>query len=73
MNQANYLSEKALAKRWEISHRTLQYWRSVERGPTYVRLGSHVRYAKEVIDAFEAANGFPPKSLTQEEVKQCAK
>ncbi len=49
-----HLSEKALARRWDISHRTLQRWRSEGNGLQYVRIGGRIRYPLDIIEAYEA-------------------
>ena len=49
-----HLSEKALARRWDISHRTLQRWRAEGNGLPYVKIGGRVRYPLDIIEAYEA-------------------
>jgi hypothetical protein len=51
--QQLYFSEKSLAKRWDISYRTLQKWRWQGIGPPYIKIGGHVRYFLENIKNFE--------------------
>lgn len=64
MNQANYLSTKALAKRWSMSHRTLRQWRWRDTGPDYIKFGDgRVRYALEAIKAFEADHDFADRII----------
>jgi len=48
-----YLSEKALAKRWGIDFRTLQKWRCQGMGPPFIKIGIAVRYTPESIKTFE--------------------
>lgn len=48
-----YFTEKELARRWGISHRTLQRWRSDNNGLPYTKFGRHVRYPLSVIQEFE--------------------
>jgi len=50
-----FLDQKSLARRWSISHRTLEAWRHQQRGPQYVRIGGRVRYRMTDVEAFEAA------------------
>ncbi|MCM3604029.1 helix-turn-helix domain-containing protein [Cupriavidus pauculus] len=54
-------TETELALRWNISIKTLQRWRSEERGPPYFKLSKAVRYAVAEIVAYEQANrqGMP--------------
>lgn len=47
------MSETEVAKRWKISPKTLQRWRTDRYGPTYVKLGKNVRYRSEDIEAYE--------------------
>jgi hypothetical protein len=59
------ITQKQLAKRWGISPRTLESWRSISfEGPHYIKIGNgpraRVRYREEDILAFEAANLIDP-------------
>lgn len=47
------LSTETLAKRWDMSPRTLEQWRYQGRGPRYVKLGNLVRYRLEDVEAAE--------------------
>lgn len=47
-----FLTGAEVAERWRISPRTLEGWRDKGIGPTFVRIGSRVRYP---IDAIERA------------------
>lgn len=49
-----HLSEQALARRWNISCRTLQRMRGANSGPAYLRIGNAVRYPLDEVVAFEA-------------------
>jgi hypothetical protein len=48
-----HLNQIALARRWDISERTLERWRWLRQGPRYVKLGGRVAYRLEDIEAFE--------------------
>ncbi|WP_245243166.1 helix-turn-helix domain-containing protein [Pararhodobacter sp. SW119] len=50
-----HLDQFELAKRWKISHRTLERWRSAGSGPAYLKLGGRVLYRLVDVDAFELA------------------
>jgi predicted DNA-binding transcriptional regulator AlpA len=50
---ATHLNEDQLAKRWKISERTLQRWRSTDKGPAFLKLGWRVVYAVSDIEAWE--------------------
>ena len=43
-----------LADRWNISHRTLERWRWIGQGPTYLKIGGRVVYRLEDIERYEA-------------------
>ncbi len=53
------LTPKQLAKRWVVSTATLQDWRKLGQGPTYVKLGSShtspVRHMTSDVEAWEAS------------------
>ena len=53
MQQKSCLTPKELARRWTISHRTLERWRWAGEGPAYMKLGGRVVYRLEDILAFE--------------------
>jgi Helix-turn-helix domain len=53
--QLKHLNEIELSRRWGISHRTLQRWRWLKQGPTYLKVGGAIRYRIEDVEAFEAA------------------
>lgn len=46
-------NETELAKRWGISPKTLQRWRSEGRGPRYLKLSKRVVYPVDEIEACE--------------------
>lgn len=50
-----FLIQAEVAKRWRLSERTLEKWRSSGRGPGFVRVGRRVLYDLGVIEAYEAA------------------
>jgi len=51
--QLKHLNQKELARRWNISHRTLERWRWAGEGPQFMKLGGRVVYRMEDITAFE--------------------
>ena len=55
MQTKHCLTQKELARRWTISHRTLERWRWTGEGPDYLKLGGRVIYRLEDILTFEAA------------------
>ncbi len=48
-----FLSEVDLAARWAMSSKTLTRWRTIRRGPPFVKLGKTVRYAMSDVLEFE--------------------
>jgi hypothetical protein len=52
--QKRHLNQIELARRWSLSERTLERWRWLKKGPSYLRLGGRVAYRLEDIEAFEA-------------------
>ena len=49
-----HLNQIDVARRWRISHRTLERWRWLKQGPAYIKVGGHVLYRLEDIEAYEA-------------------
>ena len=52
--EATFLPQKALAKRWGLSSRTLERWRRRKTGPDFVRIGRAVRYPLAAVEEYEA-------------------
>lgn len=52
---APMLRQSQLARRWNMSTRTLERWRAENYGPPYLILGGSIRYRLDDIVAFEAA------------------
>ena len=60
-----HLKQSELAKRWNLSERTLEIWRVNGQGPCYLKIGSRVLYRQEDIEAYEQSRryqqvGHPP-------------
>ena len=51
-----HLGQRELACRWGISPRTLERWRWLHRGPSYIRVGGRVCYRLEDVESYEAQN-----------------
>jgi hypothetical protein len=49
-----HLDQRALSRRWDLSPRTLEKWRTRGLGPAYVKIGGRVRYLLEDVLAYEA-------------------
>jgi hypothetical protein len=52
---ARHLHQADLARRWNISPRTLERWRWLGQGPRFLKIGGRVAYRLEDIEAYEAA------------------
>jgi len=57
MSRDMFLTPAQLAARWggAVSVRTLANWRSVGKGPRYVKIGGRVRYRLSDVEAYEKA------------------
>jgi predicted site-specific integrase-resolvase len=53
MERIECLSSKLLARRWGLSHRTLERWRHEGTGPAFLKIGGRVKYRLEDVQAFE--------------------
>lgn len=53
MLQRHCLNQKELARRWGLSHRTLERWRYTDQGPAFLKLGGRILYRLGDIEAFE--------------------
>ena len=53
MLQTHCMNQKELARRWAISHRTLERWRATGQGPVFLKLGGRVVYRLGDVEAFE--------------------
>src|SRR4051794_6742489 len=49
-----HLNQIELSRRWSLSPRTLERWRSLGRGPRYLKIVGRVVYRLDDIEAFEA-------------------
>jgi hypothetical protein len=54
-----------LARRWNISPRTLERWRWLGTGPRYLKIGGRVVYRLDDIEAFEIAQLQAPAQIVQ--------
>ena len=48
-----HLNQIELSLRWNISHRTLERWRWLGEGPSYLKVGGRVVYRLEDIERYE--------------------
>lgn len=49
------MTQTELAERWRLSEATLERWRTESGGPLFLKLGNHVRYRLQDVEAFEEA------------------
>ena len=49
-----HINQCQLAKRWNMSPRTLERWRWLGQGPIFLKLGGRVVYRLEDIECYEA-------------------
>jgi hypothetical protein len=55
-----HLNQIDLSRRWNVSPRTLERWRWLKQGPEYLKIGGHVVYRLEDVEAFEVAQAHRP-------------
>ena len=48
------ITAKELAKRWKMHEGTLANWRSLNKGPKFVKIGRKVLYKERVIIKYES-------------------
>lgn len=51
-------TDQELSEYWGLSANTLQKWRSLGKGPAYLKLGGRIIYRKEDIEEYERARKF---------------
>ena len=51
----SFLNEQEVSKRLNVSVATLRRWRLEKGGPTFIKVGSLVRYRPEDLDSWVAA------------------
>lgn len=49
-----HLTQDELAKRWRMSPRTLEGWRTLNTGPAYLKIVGRVIYRLMDVEAYEA-------------------
>jgi predicted site-specific integrase-resolvase len=53
MQSKTCFTQKELARRWTLSHRTLERWRSEGKGPAFMRLGGRIIYRLDDVARYE--------------------
>ncbi|NGZ05128.1 MAG: helix-turn-helix domain-containing protein [Magnetococcales bacterium] len=61
----HHLNQIELSRRWGISHRTLERWRSLGEGPPYLKIGGRVVYRQDDIERYEAKQRRNDRSQSQ--------
>jgi hypothetical protein len=65
-----HLNQIELARRWNISPRTLERWRWLGEGPVFLKLGGRVSYRLEDVETYEIthlhANTIGPLKIGQQ-------
>ena len=51
-----HLNQVELSRRWSLSPRTLERWRWLQQGPSYLKVGGRVVYRIQDIESYEHAN-----------------
>ena len=59
----NHLNQIHLARRWNLSPRTLERWRWLNQGPRYLKIGGRVVYRLEDVEAFENEVAHQPEAV----------
>jgi hypothetical protein len=54
--EVRHFNQVQLARRWNISERTLERWRWKHQGPAFLKIGGHVVYRLEDIEEYEQMN-----------------
>jgi len=55
-HMVHLVTPKELSESSGIPVRTLAQWRYLDTGPAYIKLGGHVRYHPDDIEAWQTAN-----------------
>jgi len=56
--EVRHLNQKQLARRWHLSHRTLERWRCQGQGPVWLKVGGRVLYTMENIQDYERSRSI---------------
>ena len=61
MTDVRHLTQSALAQRWQVSPRTLERWRSMGKGPCWLKLCGRVVYRLADVRSFEEEHLHGPQ------------
>lgn len=67
-----HLSQVQLARRWQLSPRTLERWRCHGHGPAFLKLGGRVVYRLDDVEAFEAQSARTMSHQSPSANRSCA-
>jgi hypothetical protein len=70
VREAQFLITDSLARRWQISPRTLERWRYQGTGPAWTKIGGRVLYELSLIKAYEALGCVDPATRVRESRKR---
>lgn len=59
---AAYMNEKQAAERYNVAIQTLRNWRSVRKGPPYIKLERLVRYSVDETDQYFRSHMVDPEA-----------
>jgi hypothetical protein len=68
-----HLNQIELSRRWSLSHRTLERWRWLNKGPAYLKIGGRVVYELAAIESFESSQRHPASSACAAQVQAVPK
>jgi hypothetical protein len=60
MTSSEFLTDLQLAERWHLHRQTLIRWRSLYKGPAYLRINGRVLYPLAEVEQYEKANTITP-------------
>jgi predicted site-specific integrase-resolvase len=60
-----HLNQVQLARRWQLSPRTLERWRWLGQGPAFLKLGGRIVYRLDDVEAFERAQRRTPANTAE--------
>ena len=56
------VTPREVSKKYQIPEATLAQWRYLGKGPSYLKLGAHVRYRRSALTAWERAAEHAPEA-----------
>lgn len=65
-DQTEHLTQRQLARRWKISHRTLERQRYLRSGVRYLKIGGRVLYRLSDVEAYETERERPAAAAPAE-------